>query len=83
MSEITEIVTNFLIDEFSLSSNEKIDPNANLLQLGLDSLKLLRLVSFLENKFNITIDDGDINPESLSTVNKICDLIKYSSAIGV
>jgi acyl carrier protein len=38
----------------------------------LDSLSLLRLVTFLEEQFKITVGEADLLPENLDNVNTIC-----------
>jgi acyl carrier protein len=38
----------------------------------LDSLTLLRLVDFLEQRFGITIGDADLLPQNFTSVNTIC-----------
>ena len=44
----------------------------SLLDSGiLDSLSLLRLVVFLEERFGITIGDADLLPENFASVNAI------------
>ena len=47
--------------------------DAPLLDSGiLDSLSLLRLVVFLEERFEITMGDADLLPENFASVNTIC-----------
>ena len=44
-----------------------------LLETGiLDSLSLLRLVVFLEERFRITMGDAGLLPENFTSVNTIC-----------
>jgi acyl carrier protein len=42
----------------------------------LDSLSLLRLVVFLEERFGITLDDADLLPENFDSVNAICAYLR-------
>jgi acyl carrier protein len=45
----------------------------SLLETGvLDSLSLLRLVVFVQERFGVTVDDVDLVPENFDTVNAIC-----------
>ena len=49
----------------------------SLLDSGiLDSLSLLRLVVFLEERFGITIGDADLLPEIFASVNTICGYLR-------
>ena len=49
----------------------------SLLESGiLDSLSLLRLVVFLEERFGITVGDTDLLPENFASVNTICAYLR-------
>jgi acyl carrier protein len=49
----------------------------SLLDSGiLDSLSLLRLVVFLEERFGITIGDAELLPENFASVKAICSYIR-------
>jgi len=48
-----------------------------LLESGiLDSLALLKLLLFLEEEFNIAVDDFEVIPENFNTVDAICAYIR-------
>jgi acyl carrier protein len=42
----------------------------------LDSLSLLRVVVFLEERFGITMGDTDLLPDNFASVNAICTYIR-------
>ena len=49
----------------------------SLLDTGvLDSLALLRLVVFIQERFGIVVDDVDLVPENFDTVNVICACLR-------
>ena len=49
----------------------------SLLDSGiLDSLSLLRLVVFLEERFEITMGDAELLPENFVSVNAICAYLR-------
>lgn len=51
--------------------------DTSLLDSGiLDSLSLLRLVVFLEERFGITMSDADLLPENFASVNAICAYLR-------
>jgi acyl carrier protein len=53
----------------------------SLLDSGiLDSLSLLRLVVFLEERFEITMGDADLLPENFASVNAICAYLRSREA---
>lgn len=56
--------------------SEKINDNDNLFELGfLTSLDVLDLVDFIENEFNIELDDDDIGMRYLGTIAGMMELI--------
>jgi acyl carrier protein len=42
----------------------------------LDSLSLLRLVVFLQERFKLTVDETDLLPENFDSVNTICAYLR-------
>jgi acyl carrier protein len=51
--------------------------DTSLLESGiLDSLSLLRLVVFLEERYKITMGDADLLPQNFSSVNAICAYVR-------
>lgn len=49
----------------------------SLLEGGiLDSLSLLRVVVFLEERFKITVGEADLLPENFDSVNAICTYLR-------
>jgi len=49
----------------------------SLLETGvLDSLSLLRLVVFIQERFGITVDDVDLVPENFDSVDAICAYLR-------
>jgi acyl carrier protein len=53
-------------------ANETSLPDSGIL----DSLSLLRLVVFLEERFRITMDGADLLPENFASVNAICAYLR-------
>ena len=54
-------------------SPQDIENDTSLIDLGvgLDSVTTLELVVALEEEFQVTVDEGDITPEILETVDSI------------
>lgn len=51
--------------------------DTSLLDSGiLDSLSLLRLVVFVEERFGITVGETDLLPENFASVNTICRYLR-------
>jgi acyl carrier protein len=55
----------------------------SLLETGiLDSLSLLRLVVFVQERFGVTVDDVDLVPENFDTVDAICAYLHSRAGEG-
>lgn len=55
-----------------------------LLESGiLDSLALLRLLVFLEEEFNVQVDDFDFIPDNFNSVDTICAYIRSQHGLQV
>ena len=66
-----------VVEELCLTSIE--DGTQTLLEdLSLDSLRMVMLLVSLEDRFEIELDESDMNPFALITVNDVVDLVlKY------
>jgi D-alanine--poly(phosphoribitol) ligase subunit 2 len=62
-------------DLLGVGKSESFQLEDNLFQLGLDSLRMMRLVNFIEEKFKITIPDIEITPEQMESLASIEKLI--------
>lgn len=60
-----------------LSGVENIDTSAHLQDdLALDSLMMVTLLFEIEDSFNIQLDESDMNPLDLETVDSIICLVR-------
>ncbi len=69
-----------LIEIFAdLSQTKEISPKTKLSEdLSLDSLCMVTLLIEIEDKFNIILDESDMNPFNLITVQDVIELVgKY------
>lgn len=48
----------------------------DLLEAGLDSMGIMRLVLFIEEKFGVALPDEEIEPDNIRTLNRISDWIE-------
>ena len=78
MRKVETVITDYISRE--LVQDPALLPLANetsLLTSGIiDSLSLLRLVVFLEERFGITMGDADLLPENFASVNTICAYVR-------
>ncbi|MCQ4744257.1 acyl carrier protein [Blautia producta] len=69
----TYIKNNFLFGY----SEDDIQDDMSFFELGvLDSTGIMELVTYIEREFNIKIEDNEIIPENLDSINLIANFIK-------
>lgn len=62
----------FIVDNFMFGQADGLAYDESLLQKGvIDSTGVLELVTFLQDNFKITVEDDEIIPANLETVNGI------------
>ena len=71
--DIMQELEKYLLTEAALNLDKKsINPNEDLLMQGIiDSMGILNLVSFMENKFVIKIKNEEILPENFQNLNAL------------
>jgi acyl carrier protein len=73
-------VRTYIVDNMLLGDDGELENNTSLLDAGiLDSTGAMELVAFLEGTFNITVQDEEIAPENLDSIEKICAFVARKS----
>ena len=82
MPATKDVIINFIKENFVMGrSDTVIDPSMSLIESGImDSTGVLELVEFLESTFSIKIEDEELVPENLETIDNI---IAFLSKKGV
>jgi acyl carrier protein len=67
----------FIIDNFLFGQGgENLSSDDSFLEKGIiDSTGVLELVNFLEETFKIKVEDEDLLPENLDSVNKVVSFL--------
>lgn len=77
MSDIKEIVLNYVIEEYVEDEDEEVTCDTPLISGGLvDSFSMVSLKRFLENEYKVSIPDNQATPEAFDSVDKIVLLMK-------
>ena len=62
----------FIIENFLFGNDDGLKDETSFLEEGIiDSTGVLELVTFLEEDFDITIDDEELIPENLDSINNV------------
>jgi acyl carrier protein len=75
-TEIKKQIVEFVIENFLMGdAGAMLKDGESFLETGtIDSTGVLEVVTFLETQFSIVVDDKDLVPENLDSVN---NLVKY------
>ncbi len=73
MSQITEEVKSFILDNFMFGRDEdELEHEDSLMEKGIiDSTGVLELVGFLERTFDIEVEDEELIPDNLDSIGNI------------
>lgn len=74
-------IKTFILENFLFSDNgHKLPEDASFLEEGIvDSTGVLELVMFVEETFNITVEDEEIMPENFDSVAQLATYIRHKS----
>ena len=69
---IAQQVRAFIVDNYLLGQNTRLEDADSFLETGiLDSTGVLQLIAFLEETYGITVEEGELTPENLDSINNI------------
>lgn len=72
MSNHKEKLRTFIVENFMFGSDEGLGDDTSFLDEGIiDSTGVLELVDFLEDEFEISVNDEELLPENLDSINNI------------
>lgn len=74
MSSVTVVqqVRTFLAENYLMGQEYTLQDGDSLLENGIiDSTGVLQLVTFLEEAYGISVDEGELRPENLDSINNI------------
>ena len=78
------VIERFVRDELVRDEGRgPLDPDESLIASGiLDSLALLRLLIFLEERFHLKVADGEVIPANFETVSRITAFVESKYDVG-
>lgn len=78
MEQIKQAVKNYILENVLYGAEEdELNYEDSFLEKGIiDSTGVLEIVSFIEEEFNFTVQDEEMVPENLDSVNNLAKFIK-------
>jgi acyl carrier protein len=79
--DIEREVRTFIVDHFLAGNASKLSADGSLLGDVIDSMGVIALVSYLQEHFGITVEDDEVLPSNLDTINNLVGYV--SKKLGV
>ena len=72
MSETRDKIRAFVMENFLFGNDQGLNDDISFLDEGIiDSTGILELVSFLEEEFDISVEDEEVLPENLDSIKNV------------
>lgn len=83
MSDTKSTIKSFIIENFLFGNADGLKNDTSFLEEGIiDSTGVLELVTYLEEKFEIKINDEDLIPENLDSIDNIAKYLETKMQIN-
>jgi acyl carrier protein len=69
--DIKRDIRSFVIDHFLTGDASKLRADGSLLGDVIDSMGVIALVAYLQEHFGITVEDDEVLPSNLDTINSL------------
>ena len=70
-------IREFVVNNFLFGDGENLKDNTSFLDEGIiDSTGILELITFLEERYTITIGDDEVVPENLDSLQNVARFLK-------
>ena len=81
MQNVQHEIRQFVIDNFLFGQGAQLKDEESFLDGGIiDSTGVLQLVGFLEQRYEITIDNTDLVPDNLDSVDRVARFVQQKLA---
>lgn len=82
MSDLKKQIRTFIETNFIIESTVDLKDDDSLLQLQIvDSTGFLELIHFVESTFGVKVDDEEMVPENLETIDNIAQFISRKRGV--
>jgi acyl carrier protein len=79
--ELNKKVRDFVTSNFYVADPGSLEDRTSLLDRGIiDSTGVLEVIGFVESTFGITVEDAEMLPENLDSIQRISDFVARKQA---
>lgn len=70
-------IESFIVENFLFGEKNGLEPETSFLESGIiDSTGILELVNFIEETYHISVDDEELVPGNLDSIQKVSKFIQ-------
>ena len=81
MADVKSNIRNFIIENFLFGNANGLKDDTSFLEEGIiDSTGVLELVTFLEETYEIQVDDEELIPENLDSIDNVAAYLERKMA---
>jgi len=72
-----EDIREFIVENFLFGDDNGLKDNSSFLEEGIvDSTGIMQLVSFIQEQYLIVVEDEELTPENLDSIQKVADFVQ-------
>lgn len=75
-TEIEQEIRNYITNGFLFGRNETLTEDTPLLGNVIDSQGVIELVSFVQQRFKIEVDDAEVTTDNMATLKSLAALVE-------
>ncbi len=80
LKSIRKEIRQYVFENFILGEDEDLSDDESFLETGLiDSTGILELITFVEETYDIEIEDEEMIPDNLDGIAKVADFVSVKS----
>ncbi len=74
---IKDEIRKFIVEKFLFNCADQLDDEASLIETNtVDSVGILEIISFIENRFNLKVEDEELTAGNLDSVSRIARFVE-------
>lgn len=77
---IEQELIDYIKTEIAYDRAESLSPDDPLLDGAVDSVDVLRLIVFVEERYAVTVEDDDLVPDNFATVAALASLVRTKTS---
>jgi acyl carrier protein len=82
MEQLNGALRNFIVENFLFGQPFDFSDNESFLKKGIiDSTGVVELVSWVEERYGIRVEDEEIVPDNLDSINNLCRFIERKTCV--